>query len=137
MVPTPPPPSSPPCCQTCQGPGRLTRLRSKSTPQSLPSPVATQNNVKQSLSLAMTAERYPQEAWIRVYTYGSATNAMANGVAGIFSLEIRRQYIVRAVVESTALTDTHKQKPPYSHSHCSVFILLLKACCILLRHCLC
>ena len=39
--------------------------------------------VKQSLTLAMTAERYPQEAWIHVFTDGSATNAVTNGGAGI------------------------------------------------------
>ena len=38
------------------------------------------DTVKQSLTLAMTAERYPQEAWIHVFTDGSATN---NGGTGI------------------------------------------------------
>ena len=41
------------------------------------------DTVKQSLTLAMIAERYPQEAWIHVFTDGSATNAVTNGVAGI------------------------------------------------------
>ena len=41
------------------------------------------NTVKQSLTLAMIAERYPQEAWIHVFTDGSATNAVTNGGAGI------------------------------------------------------
>ena len=31
----------------------------------------------------MTAERYPQEAWIPVFTDGSASNAMTNGGARI------------------------------------------------------
>ena len=31
----------------------------------------------------MIAERYPQEAWIHVFTDGSATNAVTNGGAGI------------------------------------------------------
>ena len=31
----------------------------------------------------MTDERYPQEAWIHVFTDGSATNAVTNGGAGI------------------------------------------------------
>ena len=39
--------------------------------------------VKQSLTLAMIAERYPQEAWIHVFTDGSATNAVTNGGTGI------------------------------------------------------
>ena len=38
---------------------------------------------KKALTLAMIEERYPQEAWIHVYTDGSATNAVANGGAGV------------------------------------------------------
>ena len=41
------------------------------------------DTVKQSLTLAMIAERYPQEAWIHVFTDGSATNAVTNGGVGI------------------------------------------------------
>ena len=41
------------------------------------------DTVKQSLTLAMTAERYPQEAWIYVFNAGSATNAVTNGGAEI------------------------------------------------------
>ncbi|KAK7093388.1 hypothetical protein V1264_007152 [Littorina saxatilis] len=32
----------------------------------------------------MLEERYPQEAWIRVYTDGSATEAVKNGGAGVY-----------------------------------------------------
>ena len=39
--------------------------------------------VKKALTLAMIAERYPKEAWTHVYTDGSATNAVADGGAGI------------------------------------------------------
>ena len=39
--------------------------------------------VKQSLALVMIAERYPQDAWIHVFTDGSATNAVTNGWAEI------------------------------------------------------
>ena len=39
--------------------------------------------VKKALTLAMIADRYPEEAWTHVYTDGSATNAVANGGAGI------------------------------------------------------
>ena len=39
--------------------------------------------VKKALTLTMIAERYPQEAWTHVYTDGSATNAVADGGAGI------------------------------------------------------
>ena len=41
------------------------------------------DTAKQSLTLAMTAERYPQEAWIHVFTDGSATNAVTNREVGI------------------------------------------------------
>ena len=39
--------------------------------------------MKHSLTLAIIAERCPQEAWIHVFTGGSTTNAMTNGGAGI------------------------------------------------------
>ena len=39
--------------------------------------------VTQCPTLAMTAERYPREAWIHVFTDESATNALTNGGAGI------------------------------------------------------
>jgi ribonuclease HI/endonuclease/exonuclease/phosphatase family metal-dependent hydrolase len=38
---------------------------------------------KKALTLAMIAEHYPNEAWIQVYTDGSATNAVSNGGAGV------------------------------------------------------
>ena len=38
---------------------------------------------KQALTLAMIDEQYPSEAWIHVYTDGSATNAVKNGGAGV------------------------------------------------------
>ena len=41
------------------------------------------DTVTQSFTLAMTAERYPQEAWIHVFTDWSATNEVTNGGAGI------------------------------------------------------
>ena len=41
------------------------------------------DTVKQSLTLAMIAERYRQEVWIHVLTDGSATNAVTNGGAGM------------------------------------------------------
>jgi len=40
--------------------------------------------VKKTLTLAMLEERYPQEAWIRVYTDGSATDAVKCGGAGVY-----------------------------------------------------
>ena len=44
------------------------------------------DTVNQSLTLAMIAERYPQEAWIHVFTGGSTTNAVTNGGAGVLVL---------------------------------------------------
>ena len=41
------------------------------------------DKVKQSLTLAMTAERYSEEAWIHAFADGSATNAVTNRGAGI------------------------------------------------------
>nr|KAG5689418.1 hypothetical protein BaRGS_017936 [Batillaria attramentaria] len=38
---------------------------------------------KRALTLAMLEERYPQEAWIRAYTDGSATNAVRRGATTI------------------------------------------------------
>ena len=43
------------------------------------------DTVKQSLTLAKIAERYPQKAWIHVFTDGSATNAVTNTGAGILA----------------------------------------------------
>nr|KAG5711684.1 hypothetical protein BaRGS_016866 [Batillaria attramentaria] len=38
--------------------------------------------VKRTLTLAMIAEKYPEEGWIQAYTDGSATDAVSNGGAG-------------------------------------------------------
>ena len=40
--------------------------------------------VKRTLTLAMIAEKYPEESWIHVYTDGSATRAVFDGGAGVF-----------------------------------------------------
>ena len=42
------------------------------------------DTVKKALTLAMLDERYPQESWIRVFTDGSATDAIKNGGAGVY-----------------------------------------------------
>ena len=42
----------------------------------------TDDTVKQSLNLAMIAERYPQKTWIHVFTDGSATNVVTNWGGG-------------------------------------------------------
>ena len=39
---------------------------------------------KKALTLAMLEEKYPKEAWIRVYTDGSATDAVWRGGAGVY-----------------------------------------------------
>ncbi|KAK7093816.1 hypothetical protein V1264_007506 [Littorina saxatilis] len=41
------------------------------------------DTARRTLTLAMIAERYPEDAWIHAYTDGSATNAVANGGAGV------------------------------------------------------
>ena len=41
------------------------------------------DQVLKTLTLATLEERYPAESWIRVYTDGSATNAVKSGVAGV------------------------------------------------------
>ena len=44
-----------------------------------------QSNVaKKTLTLAMLEEKYPQEAWTRVFTDGSATDAVRHGGAGVY-----------------------------------------------------
>ena len=42
------------------------------------------NTIKCSLTQAMIAERYPEEAWIHAYTDGSATDAVKNEGAGVY-----------------------------------------------------
>ena len=41
-------------------------------------------DINKSLTLAMLEDRYPQEAWTRVFTDGSATGAIKNGGAGVY-----------------------------------------------------
>ena len=41
------------------------------------------NTITCSLTGAMTAERYSEEAWVHVYTDGSATDAVTSGGAGV------------------------------------------------------
>ena len=61
----------------------ITDIKVHTTVPSLSNGDTQDDTVKQSLTLAMIAERYPQEAWIHVFTDGSATNAVTNGGAGI------------------------------------------------------
>ena len=42
------------------------------------------DQVLKTLTLAMLEEIYPEDSWIRVYTDGSATDAVKNGGAGVF-----------------------------------------------------
>ena len=58
----------------------ITDIKVHTTVPSLSDGDTQDDTVKQTLTQAMFAERYPQEAWIHVYTDGSATN---NGGAGI------------------------------------------------------
>ncbi|KAK7102111.1 hypothetical protein V1264_020383 [Littorina saxatilis] len=43
------------------------------------------DHARRSLTLAMIAGQYPCESWIYVYTDGSATDAVANGGAGVYA----------------------------------------------------
>ena len=61
----------------------ITDIKVHTTVPSLSGGDTQDDTVKQSLALAMIAERYPQEAWIHVFTDGSATNVVTNGGAGI------------------------------------------------------
>ena len=61
----------------------ITDIKVHTTVPSLSDGDTQDDTVKQSLTLAMITERYPQEAWIHVFTDGSATNAVTNGGAGI------------------------------------------------------
>ena len=42
------------------------------------------DHILKILTQAMLEERYPEESWIRVYTDGSATNAVKSGGAGVY-----------------------------------------------------
>ena len=59
----------------------ITDIKVHTTVPSLSDGDTQDDTVKQSLTLAMIAERYPQEAWIHVFTDGSETNAVTNGGA--------------------------------------------------------
>ena len=61
----------------------ITDIKVHTTVPSLSGGDTQDNTVKQSLTLAMTAERYPQEAWIHVFIDGSATDTVTKRGAGI------------------------------------------------------
>ena len=61
----------------------ITDIKVHTTVLSLSGGDTQDDTVKQSLTLAMIAERYPQEAWIHVFTNGSAANVVTNRGAGI------------------------------------------------------
>ena len=61
----------------------ITDIKVHTTVPSLSDGDTQEDTVKQSLTLAMAAERYPQEAWVHVLTDGSATKAVTNGGAGM------------------------------------------------------
>ena len=60
----------------------ITDIKVHTTVPSLSGRDIQDDAVKQSLTLAMIAERYPQEAWIHVFTDGSATNAVTRSGGG-------------------------------------------------------
>ena len=57
----------------------ITDIKVHTTVPSLSDGDTQDDTVKRSLTLAMIAERYPQEVWIHVFTDGSATKAVTNG----------------------------------------------------------
>ena len=61
----------------------ITDIKVLTTVPSLSGGDTQDDMVKQSIILAMIAERYPQEARIRVFTDGSAKDAVTKGGAGI------------------------------------------------------
>ena len=61
----------------------ITDIKVHTTVPSLSDGDTQDDTVKQSLTLAMIAERYPQEAWIYVFTDWSATKTVTNGGAGV------------------------------------------------------
>ena len=63
---------------------RLENMKIQTTVPQLSTKDEQGNEVKKALTLAMLDEQYPQEAWIRLYTDGSATDAVKNGGAGVF-----------------------------------------------------
>ena len=63
---------------------RLKNIRIEATVPYLTAKDEQSSVAKKTLTLAMLEERYPQEAWIRVFTDGSATDAVRNGGAGVY-----------------------------------------------------
>ena len=63
----------------------ITDIKVHTTVPSLSDGDTQDDTVKQSLTLAKITERYPQKAWIHVFTDGPATNAVTNTGAGILA----------------------------------------------------
>ena len=61
----------------------ITDIKVHATVPSLSGGDTQDDTVKQSLTLALTAERYPEEAWIHVFTDESATKMVTNREARI------------------------------------------------------
>ena len=91
----------------------ITDIKVQATVPSLSGGDTQDDAVKQCLTLAMIAEGYPQEAWIHVFTDGSATSEVINGGAGILVHFPQGQKATAKarLLESTALTTMQKQKP--------------------------
>ena len=61
----------------------ITNIKVHTTVSSLSCGHTQDDKVRKSLTLAMVAERYPQEAWIHVFSDGSTNNSVANRGSGI------------------------------------------------------
>ena len=81
------------------------------------------DKVKYSVTLAVTAERYPWETWIYVFTDGSATSTAATGGAGMCPLPRRRDSDNKYVLLKTLLQRPSGNRKPHASrllcSHCN------------------
>lgn len=64
--------------------GKHLNLTINTTVPHLPAKDECSDAMKKTLTLAMLEERYPQEAWIHIYTDGSAADAVRRGGAGVY-----------------------------------------------------
>ena len=92
----------------------ITDIKVHTTVPSLSDGDTQDDMAKQSLTLAMTAERYPQGGWIHVFTNGSATNPVTNGGAGILVHLPGGQKVSASMVIGKHCSNYHaKKKPSY------------------------
>ena len=88
----------------------------------------------------MLEEKYPSEAWIRIYTDGSSTNAVANGGAGILLQFPDGQSTAVSVATGRHSTNYHAETEALvqaavmvqsSEDHCQQVVFLTDALSVL------